>query len=309
MTPPATHASNSRDSDGSVAAIVPGVRKIADPITLVITSSVALRTPMARISRASVAVVGASSIVNHGPDGVRILSLVTMNPKIAGPIATLALCLACHRASPPLAAIVDEYLDQFARRHPSIAAGNGIHTHDATLEDFSAGSIAAEVEWLRSFRHRLDAVDLGPLTPDERVDHRILQGIVDGWLLDLDTVRTWTRNPMIYASAISDGVHNLMTMESSPVASRMMQASAKLTAVPTLLASARENLHTPPRVFVERAIVMFRGASDLVAHDLPLAFASVADPGQQESLKSAADAARRAIDDYVAELESKVLPQ
>jgi len=232
-----------------------------------------------------------------------------MNPKIAGPIATLALCLACHRASPPLAAIVDEYLDQFARRHPSIAAGNGIHTHDATLEDFSAGSIAAEVEWLRSFRHRLDAVDLGPLTPDERVDHRILQGIVDGWLLDLDTVRTWTRNPMIYASAISDGVHNLMTMESSPVASRMMQASAKLTAVPTLLASARENLHTPPRVFVERAIVMFRGASDLVAHDLPLAFADVGDPVLQEALKSAAGSARRAIDDYVGELESKVLPQ
>ena len=100
-----------------------------------------------------------------------------MNPKIAGPIAALALCVACHRSSPPFAAIVDEYLDQFARRHPSIAAGNGIHTYDATLEDFSAGAIASEVEWLRAFRRRLDAVDLAPLAPDERVDHRILQGI------------------------------------------------------------------------------------------------------------------------------------
>jgi uncharacterized protein (DUF885 family) len=230
-----------------------------------------------------------------------------MNPKTIGVIVALTLGVACRRSSPPFSELVDEYLDQFARRHPSIAAGNGIHTYDATLEDFSAGAIASEVDGLRAFRRRLDAVDLGPLTPDERVDHRILQGIVDGWLLDLDTVRTWTRNPMIYASSISDGVHNLMTMESSPAASRMMQVSAKLTAVPKLLASARENLQTPPRVFVERAAVMFRGASELIARDLALAFADVADPVLQEALKSAARSARRAIDDYVADLESKVL--
>jgi len=226
-------------------------------------------------------------------------------------ILAIVLCLACDRvpatrmATPSqFAALVDEYLDQFARRHPSIAAGNGIHTHDATLEDFSAGAIAAEVEWLRAFTRRLDAVDPSPLTADERVDQRILLGIIDGWLLDLDAVRTWTRNPMIYASAISDGVHNLMTMESSPAASRAKQAATKLAAVPRLLASARENLRNPPQVFVGRAIVMFHGAAELIAHDLTLAFADVVDPAVQDDLKSAAGTARRAIDDYAAELET-----
>jgi uncharacterized protein (DUF885 family) len=231
-------------------------------------------------------------------------------------VAALALCVACQRLRDPVntqtpspfAAVVDEYLDQFARRHPSIAAGNGLHAYDATLEDFSAGAIASEIDWLHGFRRRLDGIDPAPLTPDERVDRRILQGIVDGWLLDLDTVRTWTRNPMIYASAISDGVHNLMTMESSPAASRMQQATAKLTAVPRLLASARENLQKPPRVFVERAIVMFRGASDLLARDLPLAFANAAGASQQDALRSAAGSARGAIDEYATELETKVLP-
>ena len=80
-------------------------------------------------------------------------------------------------------------------------------------------------------------------------------------------------NPIIYASAISDGVHNLMTMESSPAAARAQQVTTKLAGVPKLLASARENLHSPPRLFVERAIVMFHGAADLLARDLPLAFA------------------------------------
>ena len=120
------------------------------------------------------------------------------------------------------------------------------------------------MDWLRAVRPRLDAIDAAPLSADERVDRRILQGVIDGWLLDLDTVRNWTRNPMIYASAISDGVHNLMTMESSPAEARARQATAKLQQVPRLLASARENMHHPPRVFVERAIVMFRGAADLL---------------------------------------------
>jgi uncharacterized protein (DUF885 family) len=228
-------------------------------------------------------------------------------------VLSAVLCLAMiglhgtAQTPSPFAAFVDEYLDQFAQFHPSIAAGNGIHGHDGQLEDFSAASIAAEVKWLRATRGRLAAMDDSRLTPDERVDHRILQGIVDGWLLDLDTLKTWTRNPMIYATAISDGVHNLMTMESSPAPARMKEVVMKLRAVPTLLASARANVHTPPRVFVERAAVMFHGVADLLGHDLPLAFASVADPSLQSELHTSADAARQAIDRYATELETTAL--
>ena len=229
---------------------------------------------------------------------------------------SLVVCAACNRTTAtdtPAPAgfdgLVDEYLDQFARRHPSIAAGNGLHAHDDTLEDFSAAAIASEIDWLRAMRRRGDAIDGDALSSDRRVDRRILQGIIDGWLLDLDRVRTWSRNPMIYASAISDGVHNLMTMESSPAQTRATQVAAKLRAVPRLLASARENIRQPPRPFVERAIVMFRGAAELVGHDLPLAFADVTDPAVQSALASAATNAKRSIEAYAGELETRVLPQ
>jgi uncharacterized protein (DUF885 family) len=204
-------------------------------------------------------------------------------------------------------AIVDSYLERFAGYHPSIAAGNGLHSHDGELEDFSPASIAAEVEWLRATRQTLAAVDLTSLTADQRVDQRILIGIVDGWLLDLDTVKTWTRNPMIYATAISDGVHNLMTMESSAPAARMRQVVTKLRAVPSLLAAARANIHQPPRVFVDRAAIMFRGVADLLNKDLGLAFAEVGDQALQRELRASADTARRAIEQYATELETTVL--
>ena len=112
---------------------------------------------------------------------------------------------------------------------------------------------------------------------------------------------------MIYATAISDGVHNLMTMESSPPAARMRQAVTKLRAVPSLLASARVNIRQPSRVFVERAAVMFRGVADLLDKDLHLAFADAADEALRRELRAAADGARRAVEQYAAELETTVL--
>ena len=232
------------------------------------------------------------------------LSRAILAASIALIVVTILLIRGTAQTRSPFAVIVDDYLDRFAAYHPSIAAGNGLHGHDGQLEDFSAASIAAEVTWLRDTRRRLAGVDVARLTQDERVDHRILEGIVDGWLLDLDTVRTWTRNPMIYASAVSDGVHDLMTMESSAAPERMRQVVTKLRGVPALLAAARTNVRTPPRVFVERAAIMFRGIADLLARDLPLAFADVKDPALQRELRASAESARQAVEAYATELET-----
>jgi hypothetical protein len=205
------------------------------------------------------------------------------------------------------AAFVDDYLDQFGHFHPSIAAGNGIHGHDGELEDFSAASIATELKWLRAVRHELITFDARKLTPDEQVDRRILQGVVDGWILDLDKVRTWTRNPMIYVAAVSDGLHDLITMESAPPQVRMQRTLTKLHALPALITAARVNVYAPPKVFVERAIAMLGGVSDLLSHDLPLAFASGHDDELRGKLMIAVGAARAQLAAYQRHLETRVM--
>src|SRR3977135_4521154 len=141
-------------------------------------------------------------------------------------VAAAATMLAIAQERRGLPALVDEYLDQFARRHPSIAAGNGLHGHDDALEDFSAGAVAGGSTQLGAQPSRLAALHPGPRSADERVDRRILLGIVDGWLLDLDTVRTWTRNPMVYAAAISDGIHQLRTREAPRAPARAKHVPA-----------------------------------------------------------------------------------
>lgn len=243
------------------------------------------------------------------------------HPLLGAALACLLLVAACQSppppavpatgpsASPAFTAFVDEFLDQFAAHHPSIAAGNGLHQADGTLEDFTAPAIAAEVEMWRGLKTRLDGIDPAALTPDERVDHRIVSGLLDAWLLELDTNRNWQKNLMLYASAISDGVHNLMTMESAPPEVRAARIVTKLKGVPALLEAAQANITNPPKVMAERGVRMLKGASSMLGSDLALAFADLKDPALKNELVAAGKAAGAAIDTFVGRFESERLPK
>lgn len=229
-------------------------------------------------------------------------------------LAVLALVLAPVAAVPSsqsdaFAQFVDRYLDGFAMRHPSIAGGNGLHQHDDMLDDFSAAAIKREITTLKQQRRELNAYDPARLTPDERVDRTILDGIIDGWLLEQETLQNWRRNPMLYASALSDGVSNLMTMENAPAPVRMRRVIAKLTAVPRLIAAARANIVNPPKLFTARGISFMRGAATMLEHDVPLAFASQRGTPLMDSLLKAAAVAQPQISAYADYLEHDVLPK
>src|SRR5687768_11200020 len=221
----------------------------------------------------------------------------------------LTTVLACQREqASSFSAFVDRYLDDFARRHPSIAAGNGLHQHDDLLDDFTAAGIAQEIAALRRDAETLAAFDTATLTPDERVDRLILMGVIDGWLLEQETLQNWRRNPMLYASALSDGVHNLMAMESDPAPVRMRRIISKLEKVSTLLDAGRANLDNPPRLLAERGVAMMRGAIGMLGRDLDLAFASDSNALLRDSLRAAADAAIPKVTAWVEWLETIVVP-
>lgn len=227
--------------------------------------------------------------------------------------ATLCLTMAltsCGRSEPAsFATFVDRYLDDFARRHPSIAAGNGLHQHDDLLDDFSASGIREEVAALKRDASTLAAFDTTALTPDERVDRVILLGVIDGWLLEQETLQNWKRNPMLYASAVSDGVHNLMAMESDPASVRMRRIISKLGKVHPFVEAAQTNIANPPKLLAERGRAMMNGAIDMLGRDLDLAFANDSNVALRDSLRQAADAAIPHLKRFVGWLEHDVIPQ
>src|SRR5690242_4504623 len=114
-----------------------------------------------------------------------------MRPLFRGVATGLCLITLGARSQPSsdaFARFVDRYLDDFARRHPSIAAGNGLHAHDDLVDDFSVQGIRAEIAALKTVRATLEAFVPASLSADQRVDRRILLGIIDGWLLEQETL-------------------------------------------------------------------------------------------------------------------------
>lgn len=230
-----------------------------------------------------------------------VASFLLATSAVAQPAATSARNAAFDRA-------VDAWLDAFARRHPSIAAGNGIHTYDGTMEDFSAAAVAREVMALHAERKRIAAFRPQALPPDQRVDRAILLGIIDGWVLDLDAVASWTKNPMVYGDALFSGVHNLMTMESAPLDVRARHLIAKLRGVPALLAAARANVANPPAIYATKGLGMMHGASSMLSTDVAAAFRGLTSRPLADSLAKAVQAARRDVDAYASYLEQDVIP-
>jgi hypothetical protein len=216
-------------------------------------------------------------------------TLPPMRPRFA-PLLVLMLGLTPVAASPEpqssaFARFVDRYLDAFALRHPSIAAGNGLHQRDDRLDDFSAAAIQREIRDLKLARRQLRAFRATQLTADERVDQRILDGIIDGWLLEQETLQNWRRNPMLYASALADGISNLMSMENAPAPVRMRHVISK------------------------RGVGFMRGAAEMLTHDLPIAFAAQQGTPLMDSLLTAARTAQPLITAYADYLEHELLPR
>jgi uncharacterized protein (DUF885 family) len=203
---------------------------------------------------------------------------------------------------------VDAWLDAFARRHPSIAAGNGLHAYDDRMEDFSAGAMGREITALKRERKMIAAFPAPSLTPDERVDQRILVGIIDGWLLDVETIQSWKKNPMVYGDALFSGVHNLMTMESAPLDVRARTLITKLRGLDALIAALKTNVSHPPKIYAEKGQRMLAGAREALGSDVALAFDKLPKGGLRDSLGAATGAAVKSLDELLAWYEKSLLP-
>src|SRR5688572_2148800 len=104
--------------------------------------------------------------------------------------------------SEPFPHFVYDYLAYLYEVLPSQASGDGVHLHDDLLEDFSRPALDAHLRALAGFGRRLQQIDTAPLPASEQVEHPIVAANVDARIHELETVRSWERNPQIYADAL-----------------------------------------------------------------------------------------------------------
>lgn len=202
--------------------------------------------------------------------------------------------------------------DYLAWRHeaqPTHATFDGVHLHDDLLEDFSRAALDRQVRDLNGFARRLAAMSVESMAVVDRADHDALTSSVQSRLLELEVVRTWERDPQLYADTVAVSLASQAVFTYAPASERARRLLSKLRQVPGVLDAARANVREPAGIFIKTATETLRGVVSFLERDLPRALRDVDDLSLLSDLDDAATMARTAIGRYVDELEQDVAPR
>jgi len=209
----------------------------------------------------------------------------------------------------PLPHFVDDYLAYLYEVLPSKASLDGVHLHDDLLEDLSRGAIDAHTRALSGFGRRLHQIETAQLPPVEQVEHRIIASDIEARMHELETLRTWDRNPHIYADILGTSLASQALFSYAPEPERARRVVSKLRQVPRLVQAARDNIKDAPGILVKVGLETWRGALKFVESDLPRAFSTLDDLHILGDLADTSTEAATAIGSFIEYLETDIAPR
>jgi uncharacterized protein (DUF885 family) len=211
--------------------------------------------------------------------------------------------------SEPFPHFVDDYLTYLYEVLPSQASLDGVHLHDDLLEDLSRAAIDAHVRALSGFGRRLHQIDPAQLNAVEQVDRQIVAANIEGRMFELETIRTWERNPQIYADILGVSLASQALFAYAPEPERARRVVSKLRQVPRLVQAARDNIKEAPGIFVKVGLETWRGVMKFIEADLPRAFATLDDLHILGDLADTSAEAASAVTSYIDYLENDLAPR
>jgi len=211
--------------------------------------------------------------------------------------------------SEPFPHFVDDYLAYLHETLPSYAGLDGVHAHDDLLEDLSRQAIDAHVRTLSGFGRRLHQIDPSVLSRVEQVDHPIVAAGIEARMYELEAVRSWERNPQIYAEIIGSSLAGQALFAYAPEAERARRVVSKLRQVPRLVQAARDNIKECPGIFVKVGLESWRGTLRFIESDLPRAFSGLDDLHILGDLADTSTEAATSIKSYLEYLETDLAPR
>ncbi len=195
------------------------------------------------------------------PTTVAVLAISTT--LLAWRSASVAPTLAAQNAatSPTaFAAFADAYFDSLYAFAPSSGTAAGFHQYDNHVEDLSAARIMARTRTLHAQLAALTKLRAGKLVTDDAIDAAIIDGAIRSELQDIEVIRTWRKNPMVYVGLAGNAVDLLMKRNFAPPAERLHSVTARLRGIPAVLVAMRTNIDHPPKEFTDLAVRIAGGS-------------------------------------------------
>jgi uncharacterized protein (DUF885 family) len=221
------------------------------------------------------------------------------------PILALALAAAPANGDARFEAFAQKYIQELLDRDPETATRLGEHRNDARLNDYSAAGVRKDLAAARSALAELSRIELSTLSAEDAVDARTLKNRLDSQIYELETVRGWEWNPLQYN--VGGAIHALISREFAPPEQRLRAVIGRLKSVPAVVAAAKANLKTPPRIHTETAIQQNKGTLRLVKEQLDPLAKQV--PSLERDFQAAQAGAAGALEGYQEWLEKDLLPR
>src|SRR5207248_3496672 len=181
----------------------------------------------------------------------------------------------------------------------------GEHRNDARLDDYSAKGAERDLAAAKSGLAELARIDPKKLSAEDAVDYRILKNRLESQVYELQTLRGWQWNPLQYN--VGGAIYALISREFAPPEQRLRSVIGRLNGVPAVVAAAKANLKSPPKVHTETAIQQNKGTIKLVKEQLEALVKQA--PALEKQFRPAQRKALAALADYQSWLEQDLLPR
>jgi uncharacterized protein (DUF885 family) len=152
----------------------------------------------------------------------------------------------------------EDYWSKLLKANPSSATGIGVHDYDGQLEDYSQSAIQARKTDLEGMFQAIQNMD--GLSSEQAIDAEILRAAIRSELLELNSVRSWSSNPMMYVGSPGGAIDSLMKRNFKPKQKRLESVVSRLREVPKVIATMKTNVVNPPKEFTDLAIRMASGS-------------------------------------------------
>ena len=188
--------------------------------------------------------------------------------------------------------------------YPPMASKLGLHEHDGELPDLSWGTVRGRVAEVGRGLDALAAIDSQRLPPQERMDHRLLELVLEKEHFDLAELRALETDPLRHLGYLN--VTNYVQRDYALLTDRARSLTSLLSQVPEFLNTTLGTLsHDIGKPILGMSIQSYEGMARFYRTDLEKMASEVDDRAVQLSLNQAREGAAKAVEGVVAALRNR----
>jgi uncharacterized protein (DUF885 family) len=165
---------------------------------------------------------------------------------------------------------LDAFWDGYFKFFPTTGTIAGFVKYNDKIEDLGSGAVEKFHDSLDAFNQELVAkIDRTKLSPDLQIDHEMMVDFLDGVYIDFEMLVPWEYNPLYYNEIFAAGLTSILAKNGAPLDARVKSATERAKVLPGLIKRAKDNLKTPPRIYVETALAQLPAIINLYRAEIP----------------------------------------